>query len=232
MPSVPNFLPSTNGLRFVNSWPDEPDIVVKVPPFGEVPIGNASNGLCGGMVFLVRDVFEAGLPGLADPQPAQGTPLFDYIVGRLFDSYHIPGGVLKYFEWMNTPDHDTRIWFVTRRGLAWKTIVEEWPKVKADIDGGRLSPLGVVTVQSTNPGDLGKNHQVLAYAYELDPAHNLVVHLYDPNTDPGNADNVLLSMNVAEPTQAIPITHNVAIGEPIRGFFRLDYRFKDPRSVI
>ena len=106
MPSVLGFLPSTNGLRFVNAWPDEPVVVVSVPGFGAVKIGNASNGLCGGMVFLVRDVFEARLPPIRDAQPAQGTPLYDYIVQRLIASYHLPSGVLQYFGWMNTPDAD------------------------------------------------------------------------------------------------------------------------------
>src|SRR5262245_3626003 len=100
MPLVPNFLPRSNALPFRNSWPSQPDIVVDVPPFGRVAIGDASNGLCGGMVFTVRDVFEAGQPPLTGPQPYQGQPLFDYIVRRLFDSFNLPGGVLKYMEWM------------------------------------------------------------------------------------------------------------------------------------
>src|SRR5437870_3592169 len=136
MPLVPNFMPSINGLPFRNSWPPQPDIVVDVPPFGQVAIGDASNGLCGGMVFTVRDVFEAGQPPLTDPQPSQGQPLFDYIVRRLFDSFNLPGGVLKYMEWMNTPDHDTGLGPFVRRGLAWRTIMDEYPRVQADIDSG------------------------------------------------------------------------------------------------
>jgi hypothetical protein len=230
MPAVPNFLPSRNGLRFVNSWPDEPDIEVDVPPFGPLAIGNASNGLCGGMVFTVRDVFEAGSPPLADPRPEEGSPLFDYIVRRLFDSFNLPGGVLKYFEWMNTPDQDTDLWLAIRRGVAWKTIREEWLKVLADIDAGHPSPLGLVTVRSTDPHDLGKNHQVLAYAYTLirDLLH---LRVYDPNTDIGGSDGVYLSLNLADPTRATPITHNVGIAEPIRGFFHVDYTAADPSSL-
>jgi hypothetical protein len=228
VPSVPGFLPSTNGLRFVNAWPDEPVVVVSVPGFGDVKIGNASNGLCGGMVFLVRDVFEAHLPPIQDPQPARGTPLFDYIVQRLIASYHIPDGVLRYFAWMNTPDADSGFWFLTRRGIAWKTVVEQWPSIRADIDVGHPSPLGIVTVRSTNPGDLGRNHQILAYGYELDAAQNLIIHVYDPNTDSANGDGVFLALNVKDPTRATPITHNVAIGDPIRGFFRIPYSFRDP----
>src|SRR5207244_10205615 len=144
MPDVPGFTPSANGLRFTNSWPSEPDIVVQVPPLGNVPIGDASNGLCGGMVFTVLDIFNAGLPPLEDAQPAQGSRLFNYIVRRLFDSFNLPGGVLQYYDWMITPDHDTGVWIAIRRGVAWRTIVDEWPHIKADLDQGRLCPLGLV----------------------------------------------------------------------------------------
>src|ERR1043165_6353569 len=93
--AVPGFQASVNGLRFTNSWPHEPNIVVKVGPLGSVPIGDASNGLCGGMVYPVIDVFPAGLPPIPDTtNPAHGTPLFNYLVSRLFASFDIPGGVL------------------------------------------------------------------------------------------------------------------------------------------
>jgi hypothetical protein len=229
---VTNFKPSVNGLHFANSWPPEPDIVVPVPPLGNVPIGDASNGLCGGMVFTALDVFLAMLPPIpVTTNPPQGSPLFNYIVSRLFASFNIPGGVLKYYEWMNTPDHDTGILFAIRRGVAWHTIVEELPKIKADIDSGSPSPLGLVTVYSVNPADLGKNHQVLAYAYDQDNAGNVTVHVYDPNTAPPNADGVSLRLNINDPTHTTPITHNINIADPIRGFFRVDYTFSNPAAL-
>ena len=230
MPAVPGFLPGPNGLRFTNEWPHEPDIEVNVPPFGTIPIGDASNGLCGGMVFLVRDVFEAGRPPLEDPRPAEGTPLFGYIVRRLFDSFDLPNGVLKYYEWMNTPDGDTDLWLAIRRGIAWKTVREEWPKVRADIDAGHPSPLGLVTVESADPNDLGKNHQVLAYRYTL-LRDVLTLHVYDPNTEAAEADEAFLRMHVEDPTKATAIQHTIAIGEPIRGFFRVDYSSRDPSAL-
>jgi len=228
MPLVPNFMPSINGLWFTNSWPPQPDIVVDVPPFGQVAIGDARNGLCGGMVFTVRDVFEAGQPPLTNPQPSQGQPLFDYIVRRLFDSFNLPGGVLKYMEWMNTPDHDTGIGPFVRRGLAWRTIIDEGPRVQADIDSGHPSPLGLVTVASVNPGDLGQNHQVLAYGYDL-VGNTMTLRVYDPNS--GADDNVRVSFDVSNPTHTTPIAHNVNIAHPIRGFFRVDYVFADPSGL-
>ena len=230
--AVPGFKASVDGLHFTNSWPNEPDIVIDAGPLGKVPIGDASNGLCGGMVYTVMDVFSAGLPPIPDTQnPAQGSPLFNYIVSRLFASFDIPAGVLTYYDWMNTPDHDTGIWFITRRGVSWRTIMQEWPKIKADIDGGMLSPLGLVTVYSSDPTMMGHNHQVLAYAYEVDDANRLTLHLYDPNTAPPGADDVRLSLDLSNPTHTSPITHNVNIGRDVRGFFRTKYLFNSPASL-
>jgi hypothetical protein len=230
--AVPGFRASVNGLHFTNSWPHEPDIVVDVSPLGKVPIGDARNGLCGGMVYTVMDVFTAGLAPIPDTtNPAPGSPLFKYIVARLFASFDLPGGVLKYYEWMNTPDHDTGIWFVTRRGVAWHTIKQEWPRIKADIDGGRLAPLGLVTVRSADPTMLGHNHQVLAYAYDVDDTNRLTLHLYDPNTPASRADDVRLSLDLSRPTRSTAITHNVNIARPIRGFFRTSYTFSDPAAL-
>ena len=230
--AVPGFRASVDGLHFTNSWPKEPDIVVNVPPLGNVAIGDASNGLCGGMVYTVIDVFTAGLAPIPDTtNPAQGSALFNYLVSRLFASFDIPGGVLKYYDWMNTPDHDTGVWFVTRRGVAWHTIVEEWPRVKADIDAGMLSPLGLVTVYTTDPTMMGHNHQVLAYAYEVDDANRLTLRVYDPNTAPPGADDVQLSLDLSNPSHTTPITHNVDITGSIRGFFRTTYSFSNPSSL-
>jgi hypothetical protein len=229
---VAGFTPSVNGFHFVNSWPSEPDIVVNVPPFGNVAIGDASNGLCGGMVFAVRDFFEAHLPIVPDTTPpAAQSPLFNYIVGRLFDSFNIPAGVLEYYSWMNTPDNDTTVWFVIRHGVAWMTIEEEWPIIRATIDSGHPCPLGLVTVSGTDPTLLGHNHQVMAYAYELDNASNLTIKVYDPNTSPASADQVQMSLNISNPSHPTPISHNIAIGLPVRGFFHVDYGLHDPSPV-
>jgi len=230
--SVVGFRASRNGLHFANSWPHEPDLVVDLGPIGHVPLGDASNGLCGGMVYTVIDVFEAGLPPIPDvANPPQGSPLFKYLVARLIDSFDIPAGVTKYYQWMTLPDQDSRLWFVVRRGIGWHTIKDEWPRVKADIDRGWLSPLGLVTVHGADPARLGHNHQVLAYGYELDDADTLTLHLYDPNTRTAEADDVQLSLDISNPTRTPSITHNVNISRPIRGLFRTNYRPTDPTGL-
>src|SRR5262245_45437062 len=98
---VPGFLPSTRGLHFANYYPHEPELVVHLPFGKTLPIGDAANGLCGGMAYTVRDYYEANLPvpDTTDP-PAGGTPLYQFIVQRLFDSFNLPFGLHQYIELM------------------------------------------------------------------------------------------------------------------------------------
>jgi len=147
--AVSNFVASRDALGFVNNWPSQPDVVINLPVAGKVKIGDASNGLCGGMVYTVRDFYEAKIPMSASPQPVAGTPLYAYIVRRLFDSFDLPGGVVKYYNWMNMPDADQSLLALTaltRRGIGWHTINEEWPQIRDDVDAGHPCPLGLVTV--------------------------------------------------------------------------------------
>jgi hypothetical protein len=89
----------------------------------------------------------------------------------------------------------------------------------------------LVTVYSANPGDLGKNHQVLAYAYEVDDSNTLPLHVYDPNTPPEQADGIRLKLDLSNPTHTTSIDSNVSIGENVRGFFRVPYTFSNPSSL-
>jgi hypothetical protein len=217
MVSVPNFQPSKSGFHFPNSFGPVPDIRIHASVFGDVGIGNASNGLCGGMAFAVRDYFESKVIVPPDTVPPSHGDLFDYIVMRLFDSFNLdnpPTGLLRYMELMNpTLSDDSRASIM---------ITQEWPKIKWDIDNGRLSPLALIEVKSLNAGDLGQNHQVLAYGYDLSGT-KLVIHLYDPN-QPGN-DNVTLSLDIGTPSHATPVS--VSGVKTVYCFFQPTYRFVD-----
>jgi hypothetical protein len=203
-----------------------------VPIYGSVNIGDASNGVCGGMVFTVLDLRTFGRPAFPDTEPPPAdSPLFHYIVRRLIDSWDLPNGVLKYLAWMNTSDHDQSLLSITRRGVWRRTLVDEWPAVRAALDAGRLCPLGLVTVESRNPGDLGANHQVLAYGYDLDDDSMLTLRVYDPNTPPDRADDVWVRIPVGDPGSPGSIEHNVNISHPIRGFFQVPYSAKDPSEA-
>lgn len=224
MPDVTKFLPSSRGFSFGNSWPSQADKLIPTP-FGNIAIGNASNGLCGGMVFAVRDYFETNLMQPSGRQPALGQPLYNFIVDRLFGSFDLPNGPAKYYDWMTTSDHDTWI----KNGLAHRTILEEWPRIKADLDNNQLSCLGLVTIFSLNPGDMGQNHQVLTYGYDLGPGAILTLKLYDPNSP--LRDDIRLSLNLGNPAHTTPINHNVNITHPIRGFFRIPYQRVNPPQI-
>jgi hypothetical protein len=223
-----NFLPSRDGLAFTNDWPPHTDAVtVSLPGVGKVAIGDASRGLCGGMVFTALDVFNAKLPPPSDPRPAPGDPLFGYIVRRLIDSWRVPPGGAKYYQWMITPDHTSEVLGFARRGVASWTIADEWKHVQADLDAGTPSTLGLVTVASKDPRQLGANHQVVAWGYEVNDT-TARIKVYDPNTPRANGDDVHLSMVLDDPEHSAHITHDVNIAHDVRGFFRVGYRPSTP----
>jgi hypothetical protein len=193
-----------------------------------VPIGDASNGLCGGMAFAARDYFEAGRPPPPDATPPDSGPLFDYLVDRLFDSFDLPLGPGRYLQLMSPllPDGET-IWSrlgVGPHGRSWRMIREEWPRVRADVDARRPSPLGLVRVRSSDPFDLKVNHQVLAYGYDLEGTE-LTLRLYDPN-HPRN-DEVTLSLSLANPSARTAVRVSPA-GRTVLAFFRVPYRPASP----
>src|SRR5438874_828959 len=101
---VAGFDPAMNGLHFRNAFPDVPLITMALPGHSSIAIGDAANGLCGGMAFAVRDCFEARrLPPPDVVSPLRG-PAFDYLVRRLVDSFDVPTGPLRYYAWMTAPD--------------------------------------------------------------------------------------------------------------------------------
>ena len=201
---------------------------IGVPGVISIPIGDASNGLCGGMAFAARDYFEAGrTPTTETTAPGEGR-LFDFLCARLFDSFDLPMGPARYLELMSPMLADGEsIW--SRAGLlphgrAWRTIRDEWPKVRADIDAGHPSPLGLIKVKSSDPRQLKQDHQVLAYGYDL-TGGLLTLRLYDPNQP--ERDDVMLSAGPLDPTRPLAITPSPPTG-PIHAFFRVAYAAVDP----
>jgi hypothetical protein len=224
---VPDFLPSRYGLRFPNAFPPAPFLRV---PGTTVGIGNAADGLCGGMTFMARDLFEHRLAPPADVTPPPDGPLFRYLVGRAIRSYDLPGGPAKYQLWMGLPDHSS---FLGLAGVVWRTLGQEWPTIRADLDRGVPCPLGLIRARSWNPMDLGKNHQVLAYGYDLRAdeggvARSLDVFVYDPNWPLRNDVAIHVDLRTPLEGSAVGYVENEA---PVRGFFRSAYRVADPSPV-
>jgi len=222
--SVPGFSPSSFGFRFPNQFPRVPLRRIGIPGIVSVPIGDASNGLCGGMVFAARDYFEEGrTPPSRTTAPSKGV-LYDYLVKRLFDSFNLPYGPVRYLELMHPslPDGET-VWSrlgLAPHGRAWVMVRQEWPKIQAEIDSGHPSPLGLVRVKSTNPFDLRDDHQVLAYAYDL-AGSVLTLSIYDPNWP--TRDDVTLTLDTADPTNAAAVKVSPP-DWPVFAFFRVNYR--------
>ena len=186
-----------------------------------LPIGDASNGLCGGMAFAARDYFEAARPPPDEPAAPGDGPLFDYLSRRLFDSFAFPLGPARYLALMSPllPDGET-LWSrigLAPHGRAWQTVRDEWPKIRADIDAGHPSALGLVKVKSSDPRQLKRDHQVLAYGYDLQ-GEILKLRLYDPN-QPGR-DDVTLSLYIADPSRPTAIATSPPTG-PVYAFFRV-----------
>lgn len=234
MTVVPGFLPSTSGLHFANDFPHVPDLTVQL--LGkEIGLGDAANGLCGGMAYAVRDLFQAGVapPPLTSP-PSKGA-LFDYLVLRIFASFDLPRGVLTYLHLMSPLLSDGETWAsehaLAPHGRAWTTVRQEWPKVRRDLDGGKPSPLGVIQVKSNDPRKLGINHQVLAYGYALggEGDREVTLRIYDPNFP--DRDDVTFSFDTAHPDRATPIERSHG-SHPVYAFFRTAYRFRKPPAFV
>ncbi|MFL5689697.1 MAG: hypothetical protein ACJ77I_11965 [Chloroflexota bacterium] len=200
--AVPGFLPSTNGLRFANRFASGP--TVRLGPIDPrwVGVGDASSGLCGGMSWFVRDWFAAGLAIPSGTEaPPNGSRLFRALVRRQVLS----------LDWLRTP---VRFWFagaVGRSRAARHSLVAEWPLIRQDIDAGRLSMVGLVRRATVSPLDLTRNHQVLAYAYEI-AANEVTLRIYDPNW-PGR-DDVTITLGRGG-------TIRQSTGEPLAGVLRL-----------
>ncbi len=200
--AVPGFMPSANGFRFANRF--EPGPTVRFGPLDPrlIGIGDAAGGLCGGMAWFVRERFEAGLAIPPDDvAPANGSTLFRTIVRRQVRS----------LDWLATP---IRFWWMGAFGAGpagRRTRDREWPRVRAAVDGGRLSRLGLVRHHGLNPLAMKADHQVLAYGYDVDD-DAITIRCYDPNW-PGR-DDVTLTIDADGIRQST--------GEALIGWFRID----------
>ena len=201
--AVHGFTPSVNGLHFANRWEPGPTIRLGIIDPRWVGVGDAKAGLCGGMSVFVRERFGAGLPIPADvTSPANGSPLFKAIVRRQIIS----------LDFMRVPLRFWRAASMDTAALARRTLETEWPRIRADIDAGRLAMTGLIRHHGWSPMLLDRDHQVLAHAYETDgPTGPVTLHLYDPNWP--DRDNVTLHLSSAGLRQST--------GEPLLGVISL-----------
>jgi hypothetical protein len=213
-----DFRPSRHGFPYPNSFPRGTPVVKVWTPLGTLNVGDASGGVCGGMVFAAADFFTAGQP---IPDQSQPSPkLFDYFCKRLLDSWHLPFGAMKYYDWQRRPTRGTTWCGVpVVDGTQSLTLAVEWPRVRSRLNSGLFAPLGLVKASGLNPARLGQHHQVLAYAYHSQDSHT-ILRIYDPNY-PGD-DDCTLSVETDNPDADAMIVHSCE-GPVVRGFFSVDY---------
>lgn len=231
MVSVPGFLPSTHGLPFPNAWPHVPPWTIEVVG-RKIPLADAANGLCAGMTFTVRDLFERGAqPPAVEEAPGSGT-LFEYVARRMLDSMgltEVPALPVVYLHWMSPRVPDTESVWTRLRLLPpsreREMLVNQWPLVQADLDGGTLSPLALISVRSLDPFQMGRNHAVLGYGYER--SGDLVsIAIYDPN-HPGR-DDLRIELYVGADGARPRISYSEM---PVVCFVRQPYRASDPAAI-
>jgi hypothetical protein len=212
------FKPSVHGFPFPNWWPPGTPVIEVPTPFGCIRIGDAHGGVCGGMVFAAADYFHHGMPV---PQ-CQEKQVFKYFCQRLLESWHLPFGVLKYYDWQRRPTHNKVLAGVTLiDGTAELTRNVEWPNIRRVLDTGGLAPLGLVKADGFHPREMGHHHQVLAYGYRFENAE-VKINVYDPNY-PGDDTTTLTISSDA-------ITHSCE-GSNIRGVFLTEYVPNYPETI-
>lgn len=222
--AVPGFLPSRHGFRFANAWPSGPTITIFGFDIRRIGgIGDAAQGLCGGMALTARDLFEARIAPPADTTPfANGSPRFRAIVRRQVQSLDWLRVPLRYYDLQafRTDPPGTLGRLLRREPPRVSAILDAWPAIRADIDAGRLPVVGLIRVSSRDPWRLSENHQTLAFGYE-ETATERRLRLYDPN-HPGR-DDVELRITI-DPDAGRPWRDRIAMtqstGEPLLGFFR------------
>ncbi len=206
--AVPRFDPIVHGFTFINSWARHLPVVTpgfvwnrmvdRLPRLvqrlrlaskreNRFALTRAHQGLCGGMVFSVIDYHNARQlpPRLPISPPEIDDPIFLFIKRRLWDSFDIPWGGLRYLIYSlpfypNASTLGPGNLFGFLKGRVRVSYQEEWPKIRADIDAGKLSPIGLVQTATFR---ISEDHQVLAYGYEQSGSQ-VTLFIYDPNEGP------------------------------------------------
>jgi len=230
---VGDFRPSVHGFHFPNAFARDPIRRFQLGSVATLDIGDVANGLCGGMSYTARDLWEHSVRPPADPAPpARGNPRFEYLVNRQIDSFDNGLVPLRFFKLMDPNRPAREPWWaellgrfgIDRHSRTWVMVNVEWPAIRRDLDGGSLATLGLVKVVSLDPNKLGLNHQVVAYGYDLEGTV-VTLRICDPNF--ADDETVTLSFDTADPRASISTSWSRP-PDLVFCFFRAPYEKKDP----
>jgi hypothetical protein len=225
--AVLDFRPSRHGLHFANRFPPGPTVTLGPLDIRWLGVGDAAAGLCGGMAYLVRDLFESHVDPPPDTEPPpNGSPRFKALVRRQIESLDWLRVPLRFYDLGALRPHAATMWsgLLRRRPPAAVTLAGEWPKIRSEIDAGRLAIVGLIRAETANPFKLTANHQVVAYGYDAEPGA-IGLRLYDPNWP--DRDDVEARLFLAD---GQPPRLESSTGEPLLGFFLSPYRHAEPRA--
>lgn len=153
------FSPKKHGFDFENNFKN------KVRVF--LLFKMETDGLCGGMSYAALDYYHAAIRR-ADYEPE----LYTYLMKRQLDSFTFKDS-WKFFQWTRK----------SNLSIVSKTLQNEIPKIKRNIDNGTPVVLGLVG--ATKIRDIGNdNHQVVCYGYGSDHQGQTQLCIYDPNCPP------------------------------------------------
>lgn len=206
------FIPQTHGFRFVNYFEFPYLFNVSLPFLGTRSIGDVVVGLCGGMCSAALDYWKARKPIPLEYNVENiNMYLFRYLWLRQLDTLNF-STLEKLFTWA----------LMDTRSLSRMTDREEIPRLRESLDAGE--PVILALVRSRGLLSLTQNHQVLATGYEFNSqTKDFVIRLYDPN-HPGKSP--FLTMNLATPWIGLQLAQST--GEPLRGFFVINYKPSSP----
>ncbi len=210
------FTAKVHGFHFGNSFDNK---IINIPNL----VSWTTHGRCGGMAFASLDYYYAGLPvptHVASDFPNGKTPddssvLAQYIWNRLLDSFSW-NNAKTFVEWTLKLDHSTWVW---GEGVPRLTKEQEFPKLRERLKNGPVA-LGLVGARDLfQVGD--KNHQVVAYGYEVDDATGkITIYIYDNNNP--DEETTLTSESSEK------FFYSSFNNTEWRGFFVEDYAFKYP----
>ena len=105
----------------------------------EISVGDAANGLCGGMAFVTADHHNAGAPIWADSEPpTEGSDHFKALVRRQLDSFDFGLLPARFYLMQAFRNDEANSWssILHVDGRAARTARDEWPTVQARLDAG------------------------------------------------------------------------------------------------
>ena len=205
------FRPSEHGFRFPNRFKFSHTLIL--PLVGAVELGEIVYGLCGGMCFASVDYYHTHRPvPKRTTVPPSGGQLRKYLTDRQIHSLVPPAGIEKVIKWTLEDD----------KYVAQRTADREFGKLRKELAADRPATLALIRVNEL--GQSTKNHQVVAVGYEFDEAsQELTIDLYDPNYP---MQQPSLQMTFTDPSGSLHASQST--GEPLRGFFVIDYKPRTP----